>query len=139
MCKIVYKLELNNWTTLSARFTADEVAIIKRLEKQFNINDSRFVRNSVLFGTMMYLILDQILSQPASIMTELYPVLKEIYERKEKRHLDKIMKGNPKLVERVNQELKVITSGMDVFQAHRKRGAPKKPKRKRGRPRDTGL
>ena len=121
------------------RFTAEEVEILERVRKKYNLNVNQFIKQSVFFAVEM---------QFWQMMIEADPEIKQIFMTTidESR---KIM-SNPRILKRIEKRLrfeKITQEGLDKLERNasdlekdvetlrkKKKPGPKKTKKPRGRP-----
>ena len=121
------------------RFTAEEVEILERVRKKYNLNVNQFIKQSVFWAVEM---------QSWQMMVEADPEIKQIFmtTMDESR---KIM-SNPRILKRLEKRLrfeKITQEGLDKLERSasdlekdvetlrkKKKPGPKKTKKPRGRP-----
>ena len=121
------------------RFTAEEVEIIERIRKKYNLNVNQFIRKSVMFAVENTEYENLILRDP-----EFMKMMKIIRDES-----GKIM-SNPRIVKRIERKMgarKITQESLDRLESKaediekdvkklrkKKKPGPKKAKKKRGRP-----
>ena len=123
------------------RFTAEEVEILERVRKKYNLNVNQFIKQSVFWAVEM---------QSWQILLEADPEIKQIFmtTMDESR---KIM-SNPRILKRIEKRLrfeKITQEGLDKLERNasdlekdvetlrkKKKPGPKKTKKPRGRPKE---
>ena len=130
---------MTNWTTLCAKFSEDEVKIIKILAKKFNVSKSKIIRYSV--ATQANAILFQALLQDekSPLFKAYAPIVKKIFSKKRMKEIENEIEKlgkRPKIIKQAEEDAEIIYRTVKIFKEHKKRGKPKKPKKRRGRPKD---
>ena len=128
---------------LTGKFTGEEVEIIERIMKKYNLNDNQLVRQSVMFAVENAEYENLILRDP-----KFMKMMKLIGDETRK------IMSNPRIVERLERKLgagKITQESLDKLESSasdidkdikklRKKKIPgkKKTEKKRGRPSDKG-
>ena len=131
---------MTKWKTLSAKFTSEEIEIIKKFQEKNKLNDNQLVHFTILF-TIFFIeamsefveskypkIFDskykkvkrEILKYP-SLKKQVPPLLNEMYQAYEK--------NMEKIADKKGKELGILMKKRQV-------GRPKASKKSRGRPKD---
>ena len=125
------------------RFTAEEVEIIERIRKKYNLNVNQFIRKSVMFAVENAEYENLVLTDP-----EFMKMMKIIRDES-----GKIM-SNPRIVKRIERKLgagKISQEALDRLESaasdidkdvktlrKKKKPGPKKTRKKPGKPSDKG-
>ena len=128
---------------LTGKFTGEEVEIIERIMKKYNLNINQFVRKSVMFAIENAEYEDLLLTDP-----EFMKMMKIIRDESEK------IMSKPQTVKHIERKLgagKISQEALDRLESagndidkdvktlrKKKKPGPKKTKKKRGRPSDKG-
>ena len=126
---------------LTGKFTGEEVEIIERIMKKYNLNTNQLVRKSVMFAIENAEYENLLLTDP-----EFMKMMKIIRDES-----GKIM-SNPRIVKRIERKLgagKISQEALDRLESaandidkdvktlrKKKKPGPKKAKKKRGRPKE---
>ena len=134
---------MTKWKSLAGKFESEELEIIKEFQKQLDLNENQFIRKSVeimifFFGSFFKLATSgvdkEIDKEYKKIRKEIskYPELKE----KVFPFLDKMTKSFDQAIAQI---IKENEPEIKKFTKKRKLGRPKSRKKKRGRPKDSGI
>lgn len=134
---------MTEWKSLAGKFSSEKREIIKQFQKQLDLNENQFIRKSVAimifyFGSLFKLAASgvdkEIDKEYKKIRKEIskYPELKE----KVFPFLDKMTKSFDQAITQIIKENELE---IKKFTKKRKVGRPKSRKKKRGRPKDTGI
>ena len=123
------------------RFTAEEVEIIERIRKKYNLPVNQFIRKSVMFAVENAEYENLVLTDP-----EFMKMMKIIRDESEK------IMTSPRIVNRIERKLgagKISQESLDRLEStasdidkdvktlrKKKKPGPKKAKKKRGRPKE---
>lgn len=128
------------WTTLSGRFTDEEMKVIKQI--QGNLNDNQFIRASVNFIVKLGIVATM-LSADSPITKAVEPLVKEVFNEQVVKDMEKKVgeaeaKISPEVIQQGKEYAENLKEYSKPFEEHKKRGKPKQHPKKRGRPKDTG-
>ncbi len=134
---------MTEWKSLVAKFTSEEIEIIKQFQKQLDLNENQFIRASVMMMVFFVRSLIKFIESGVDkeFDREYKKIRKEISkypELKEKvfPFLDKMTKSFDQAIAQI---IKENEPEIKKFTKKRKLGRPKSRKKKRGRPKDTGI
>jgi len=132
------------WQVLSAKFSEREMIPIKAVKKLYDLNNSQFLRISVLYGTQT-LLTQKALNNPSIALTKVMePAVKAIFNEQVQKNIEAELERlkteiDPKVFGEAQEQLNLLNECIKVFWEHSKRGRPRDSKRGRGRPKDTGI
>ena len=134
---------MTEWKSLAGKFTSEELEVIKQFQKKLGLNKNQFVHVSVMMmiffvGSLFKLVESNVdkelskeyqkikkkISKYPELNTQVQPFLKKMANSYEQT-LKQIVKEN-------EPEIKKFTK-------KRKAGRPKSAKKKRGKPKDSGI
>jgi len=134
---------MTEWQTLSARFTDEEMKIIRQAQAKQGITDNQLIRQAVHLAIGMLSVKDALEEPNLSFFHSYAKEVKKIMNSPKYQKMMETMtkeiatKYKEEQIKQFEKEVKHLTYGIDVFNKKRKRG-PKPIKRKVGRPKDTG-
>ena len=133
---------MTKWKSLAGKFTSEELEVIKKFQKKLELNENQFVRTSVemmvfFVGSLIKLIE----SDEIKIADKKYQKLRKKISKYPQ--LIKVQPAVKAMTDSWEQALKRIVKENEPeikkFTKKRKVGRPKSRKKKRGRPKDTGI
>ena len=134
---------MTKWKSLAGKFTSEELEIIKEFQKKLELNENQLVRTSVemmifFIGSLLKLVESNV---DKEISKEYKKIRKEILKYPELK--EKVFPFLDKMTKSFDQAIKQIVKENEPeikkFTKKRKVGRPKLKKKKRGRPKDTGI
>ena len=133
---------MTEWKSLAGKFTLEQIEVIRQFQTKLDLNENQFVRISVM---MMVFFVGSLLKLIES--EEIKMANKEYYKLKKKisksPELEKVQSAIEDMTKDWEQALKRIVKENEPeikkFTKKRKVGRPKSRKKKRGRPKDTGI
>ena len=133
---------MTEWKSLAGKFTLEQIEVIRQFQTKLDLNENQFVRISVM---MMVFFVGSLLKLIES--EEIKMANKEYYKLKKKisksPELEKVQSTIEDMTKDWEQALKRIVKENEPeikkFTKKRKVGRPKSRKKKRGRPKDTGI
>jgi len=133
---------VTEWKSLAGKFTLEQIEVIRQFQTKLDLNENQFVRISVM---MMVFFVGSLLKLIES--EEIKMANKEYYKLKKKisksPELEKVQSTIEDMTKDWEQALKRIVKENEPeikkFTKKRKVGRPKSRKKKRGRPKDTGI
>ena len=133
---------MTEWKTLAAKFTSEEIEIIKPFQKMLGLSDSKFVKISVLsmmfvFGSFMKLAESE---ETKKINKKYQNLRKEVSKHPGLKNVELAVQEMTNSWEQaINQIIKENEPKIKKFTKKRKIGRPKSRKKNRGRPKDIGI
>jgi len=133
---------MTKWKSLAGKFSPEEIDIIKQFQNQLGLNENQFVKLSVM---MMIFLVGNMLKLTESnevkkldeeyrkfkIKISKYPELQEL--------IPFVENMNRSWEQAIHQVIKESEPKLKKFTKKRKIGRPKSRKKKRGRPKDSGI
>ena len=134
---------MTEWKSLAGKFNLEELEVIKKFRNQLGLNENQFVRTSVevmifYFGSLLKFVESGV---DKEIDKEYKKIRKEISKYPELKvkvfpFLDKMTQSYNQTIAQIIKENK---PEIKKFTKKRKVGRPKSAKKKRGKPKDSGI
>jgi len=133
---------VTEWKSLAGKFTLEQIEVIRQFQTKLGLNENQFVRISVMM--MVFFVgslLKLIESEEIKIANKKYQKLrKKISKYPELKEVQPAVKAMTDSWEQaLKQIIKENEPEIKKFTKKRKLGRPKSRKKKRGRPKDTGI
>jgi len=133
---------MTKWKSLAGKFSPEEIDVIKQFQNQLGLNENQFVKLSVM---MMVFLVGNMLKLAESdevkkFDEEYRKFKKKISKYPELKEIQPFVENMTKSWEQaINQIVKESEPKLKKFTKKRKVGRPKSHKKKRGRPKDSGI
>jgi len=134
---------MTKWKVVAGKFTEEELKIINQFQKELNLNDNQFVRLSIEMMLFFVGSLFKLIESGVDIEMdkEYRKIQKEIAKYPElnaqvQPFLKKMVRSYTQTAEQISKESE---PEIKEFIKKRKIGRPKFPKKKRGKPKNTGI
>jgi len=133
---------MTKWKTIAGKFTEEELKTIKQFQKELNLNDNQFVRKCILQMVFGYRAMVEFADSGVEkeINRKYGLVKKEISKHQSLEKIPSLVQEMADTYEQaIEQIIKKHEPEIKKFTEKRILGRPKSPKRKRGKPKDTGI